>query len=206
MDAEQRRNYTDVIYRNGKRMLRLVGDMLFVAKARAGRIDLEVHGFDPAAVARECVERFAPRAERGGVELRAEIEETGKITGDAGRVGQAIDNLISNAIKFTPRGGRATVSVTRNGAEAVTISVADTGLGISAADQERLFERFFRSANVTEKSIEGTGLGLTIVEAIVHGHGGRISVQSAEGEGTTFAIALPVDGAPTDAPIVGTDG
>jgi signal transduction histidine kinase len=103
---------------------------------------------------------------------------------------QLLDNLLSNAIKFTPAGGRVDVRVPeRDGG--VALEVADTGMGIGSDDQEHLFERFFRTKAAGEAAIQGTGLGLTIVKAIVDAHGGTISVESGEGKGTTFRVLLP---------------
>jgi signal transduction histidine kinase len=104
---------------------------------------------------------------------------------------QLLDNLISNAIKFTPEGGRVDVRLAANDG-LVRVEVADTGIGISPAEQARLFERFFRASSATERHIPGTGLGLYIANAIVDAHGGRIDVRSAPGEGTTFVVELPV--------------
>lgn len=113
------------------------------------------------------------------------------IDGDRTRLAQVIDNLVSNAIKFTPLSGRVEVLVARDG-DTATITVADSGMGMSPAEQEHLFERFYRTGGATRAAIPGTGLGLTIVEAIVTSHGGTIAVESREGHGTTFRIALPI--------------
>ena len=113
------------------------------------------------------------------------------VRGDRDRLAQALDNLVSNAIKFTPEGGRVVVRLMRGGRRAV-LEVSDTGIGISEADMEQLFQRFFRTQRATTAAIPGVGLGLTIAQAIVHGHDGQISVQSQDGEGTTFRIELPL--------------
>jgi signal transduction histidine kinase len=111
--------------------------------------------------------------------------------GDAGRLGQTLDNLISNALKFTPAGGRVDIRVLDR-RDRVAIEVADTGLGIAPEDQRRLFERFYRTSSATENAIPGVGLGLSISRAIVEGHGGRIAVSSEVGRGTTFTIEIPL--------------
>ncbi|MDX6633442.1 MAG: hypothetical protein QOG26_1447, partial [Solirubrobacterales bacterium] len=191
LPPEQQHKFIDVINRNSRRLLRLVGDMLFIARMEAGGLDFERIGFDLSQVVRESVETFGPRAERGRVELRAEVAELGSRTGDPGRLGQAIDNLISNAIKFTPRGGRVTVRAVHGEGGEPIIEVSDTGRGISEEDQQRLFDRFFRAASAKRDAVEGTGLGLSIVKAIVDGHDGEVSVRSAVHEGTTFRITLP---------------
>jgi signal transduction histidine kinase len=103
---------------------------------------------------------------------------------------QLLDNLVSNALKFTPRGGRVEVRASEERG-AVVIEVADTGTGIPAEQQEHLFERFFRTAEATKQAIQGTGLGLAISRAIVEAHGGEIGVESAEDVGTTFRVRFP---------------
>jgi signal transduction histidine kinase len=189
--AAQRRRFLAVVDRNARRLLRLVGDLLFVAQVEAGKLSLADGDVDLAVVARESVEGAAPRAERGGVELALEAEPVPALRGDQDRLAQALDNLVSNAVKFTPEGGRVVVRLWREEDRAV-LEVADTGIGISDADLERLFQRFFRAQRATSAAIPGVGLGLTIAQAIVHGHDGRISVHTSDGEGTTFRIELPL--------------
>jgi signal transduction histidine kinase len=111
--------------------------------------------------------------------------------GDRSRLAQVLDNLISNALKFTPRSGRVSVRVSLVGNDAV-VEVEDTGVGIPSDEQDRLFERFFRSSTATEQAIPGTGLGLTIAKTIVERHEGTISIESAEGAGTTARVRLPI--------------
>jgi two-component system, OmpR family, phosphate regulon sensor histidine kinase PhoR len=108
------------------------------------------------------------------------------------RLAQLVDNLISNAIKFTPKGGRVDVRVAAC-EDTVVIEVRDTGLGISPEEQGRLFDRFFRTQAATDNAIAGTGLGLSIAKAIVDAHRGSIGVESVEGRGTTFHVELPVE-------------
>jgi signal transduction histidine kinase len=119
-----------------------------------------------------------------------ELEPVPLVPGEAARLAQLLDNLVSNAIKFTPSGGSVVVAVAPRDGFAC-IEVSDTGIGIPEAERERLFERFFRSQTALERQIQGTGLGLYISKAIVESHGGRIGVQSREGEGTTFVVELP---------------
>ena len=146
---------------------------------------------DLGSLAIDCVQAAQPAAERAGVKLVIDSESSRPVVADSARIGQLLDNLISNAIKFTPDGGRVDVSVDSSEDVAV-IEVRDNGFGIGPKDQEQLFERFFRTQSATEKAIAGTGLGLSIVKAIVDAHGGTISVESAEGVGTTFRVELPL--------------
>ncbi len=189
--ARQRAQFLTVVDRNAKRLLRLVGDLLFVAQVEAGKLGLEEGDVDLGAVARESVEAAAPRAASGGVELTLEATDVPLVRGDRDRLAQALDNLVSNAIKFTPDGGRVVVRLMAEDDRAV-LEVSDTGIGISEADMQQLFQRFFRTQRATTAAIPGVGLGLTIAQAIVHGHEGRISVRSLDGEGTTFRVELPL--------------
>ncbi len=121
------------------------------------------------------------------------------LVGDGGRLGQLLDNLISNALKFMPHGGRVTVRTGRNG-DVAFAEVEDTGMGISGADQERLFERFFRTTSATAGAIPGIGLGLSISQAIAEAHGGKIIVSSLLGVGTTFRFEAPLRRAAEELP------
>jgi PAS domain S-box-containing protein len=192
LDPSQRQ-FLGVVERNARRLQRLVGDLLFVAQFEAGKLSLDMDTVGLADVATEAIESARPRATDLGLDLHLHVDDVPAVMGDAGRLGQTIDNLVSNALKFTPSGGRVEVRVTDGGDHAV-IEVADTGLGISREEQKRLFERFFRTAIATEQAIPGVGLGLSITKAIVEGHGGTITVASDEGRGTTFTIELPYAG------------
>jgi signal transduction histidine kinase len=189
--ARQRVQFLNVVDRNARRLLRLVGDLLFVAQVEAGKLSLDEGDVDLGTIARESVEAAAPRAAHAGVELTLEATDVPAVRGDRDRLGQALDNLVSNAIKFTPEGGRVVVGLACEDDRAV-LEVSDTGIGISEVDMQQLFQRFFRTQRATSAAIPGVGLGLTIAQAIVHGHDGQISVQSLDGEGTTFRIELPL--------------
>jgi len=184
------RRYLEVVERNAKRLLRLVGDLLFVAQAEAGRLAFDRGEVDLGQVASEAVETARPVAEKGEVDLVLEAEPVRPITGDRDRFAQVLDNLVSNAVKFTPPGGHVDVRVAEVGDQAV-IEVRDTGLGVPEDEQDRLFERFFRASTARERAVPGAGLGLTVVKAIVDAHGGEIAVASRVGEGTTMRVALP---------------
>jgi signal transduction histidine kinase len=189
-DAE-RRDYLEIVDRNASRLLSLVSDLLFAARLQDGRLDLERSDVDMRRVVVQAVESARPRADNAGVEVLLESGEVPPLSGEPMRLAQLVDNLISNAIKFTPSGGRVSVRLgLRDGL--VQVEVSDTGIGIAEEEREHLFERFFRSQNALERQIQGTGLGLYISKAIVEAHGGRIAVRSAERKGTTFLVELPV--------------
>jgi signal transduction histidine kinase len=190
LNQEQRR-FLQAVERNSGRLLRLVGDLLFVAQADAGRLSLERAKVDLAELAAHCVEGAAPAASEKSVTLVLLADPVPALVGDRGRLAQVLDNLVSNALKFTPEGGTVEVR-TRSDGDVVTLEVEDTGIGIPVADQPRLFERFFRSSVADDQAIPGTGLGLAIVKAIVEAHSGRISIESREGKGTTFRVELPL--------------
>jgi signal transduction histidine kinase len=130
-------------------------------------------------------------ADERGTELTLASEPVSRFTGDHDRLSQLFDNLISNALKYTPAGGRVEVGL-RTGADAAHIQIRDTGVGISAADQKRIYDRFFRASSATEQSVSGVGLGLSIAVAIAEAHGGQIEIESEEGLGSTVQVHLPL--------------
>ncbi len=186
------RRFLEVVDRNAKRLLRLVGDMLFVAQVDAGRLSLERAPLDLGRVVAESVEAARPAAERGGVRLRLDGAAVGQVAGDRDRIGQLVDNLVSNALKFTAERGEVVVSLRPDGPDSVEVAVSDDGIGIPAAEQQHLFERFFRSSSPATRAVPGAGLGLTIVRTIVEAHGGEIALESTEGVGTTVRVRLPL--------------
>jgi signal transduction histidine kinase len=188
--SDDARRFLEVVERNAKRLLRLVGDMLFVAQVEAGRLSLESAQVDLGVVAAEAVEAARPAAERSGVTLTLTAAPVQSLVGDRDRFGQMLDNLISNALKFTPDGGSVHVHLDDTGHSAV-VAVSDTGMGIPDEEQKRLFERFFRASTATSRAVPGAGLGLTIVKTIVEAHGGTVGLTSTEGEGTTVRVELP---------------
>jgi PAS domain S-box-containing protein len=186
----RQRQFLDVVDRNARRQLRLVSDLLFLSQVDAGRVRLHLEYVDVAELAKAAIEAAQPRAMTGGVTLQLEADDATMLRGDPDRLGQVIDNLLTNAIKFTPADGVVDLRVTGN-TDTVAIEVSDTGVGIPAAEQGQLFTRFFRASTATSRAIPGIGLGLTIVKAIVEAHRGTVSLASAEGNGTTFRIYLP---------------
>ena len=189
LSADQRR-FLEIVDRNSARLLELVADLLFLAQIDAGKLAIEVATVDLNQVVEECVETSSPAADVRGIRLGAHLDPVPEIQGDRARLAQVLDNLVSNAVKFTPSGGRVDVRLRADG-DAAVLEVKDSGLGIPEAEQAQLFERFFRSSTATAQAIPGTGLGLTITKAIVDRHGGLIEVESAEDLGTTVRVRLP---------------
>jgi PAS domain S-box-containing protein len=189
--TDDQRHFLSVVERNSRRLLRLVGDLLFVAQIEAGKLALECEAVDLGLIVSECLEAARPRAAEKRIELVPRIAPVPLLSGDRVRLAQLLDNLVSNAIKFTPEGGRVTVGLDHK-AGSVSLEVSDTGMGIPPDEQSRLFERFFRTAGATKNAIQGTGLGLVITKAIAEAHGGRISLESEENVGTTFRVELPL--------------
>ncbi|MDX6653259.1 MAG: hypothetical protein QOJ38_2040 [Solirubrobacterales bacterium] len=189
--SEQQRRFLQVVDRNSRRLMRLVGDILFVAQLDAGNLSLEETDFDLAAVVGESAETYRSRAEGVGIEFQVEISHVGPFRGDPGRIGQALDSLISNAIKFTPEGGTILVRIQRGRIGKAIIEVIDSGPGIDPSEQDSVFKRFYRSRDAQAAQIEGSGLGLFIARTIIVGHRGQLSLESSPGEGSTFKIILP---------------
>ena len=185
----QGQQFAEVISRNASRELRLVEDLLDLTRLDAGRFRVDLGEAELPQIVRDAVESARLRAEEKGIEMSAEIDAIPALTGDPVRLAQTCDNLISNAIKFTPEGGSVAVGLRLEGDTAV-LSVEDSGVGIPADELERIFERMFRTKKA--EHIPGTGLGLAITKAIVDAHGGEIAVESEEDEGTTFTLRVPV--------------
>ncbi|RBY87020.1 hypothetical protein DQ240_09055 [Blastococcus sp. TF02A-26] len=206
--TEEQRSYLGTVERNAQRLLRLVGDLLFTAQVEAGRFTLQPEDVDLAAVLRAAEENARVAAAAGDVRLDLDLPAADVVVaGDPVRLGQACDNLVSNAVKFTPAGGRVTLSLRAGwqaadgafteqpcpgGAPVARISVSDTGYGIPAAELDQLFTRFFRASTAKRNAVKGVGLGLSITKAITTAHGGSLDVVSAEGRGTTFTLTLPI--------------
>ncbi len=182
--------YLEVVYRSTHRLSDLVGDLLLVAEAERAPLALELGAVDIATLAAQSVEAARPAAGARGIDLRLETGTETALQGDPTRLAQMLDNLVSNALKFTPEGGRVTVRAGNRNGHAV-FEVSDTGTGIGVTDQARLFEPFYRARTATERAVPGTGLGLTITKAIVDAHRGTIEVDSTPSVGTTFRVRIP---------------
>jgi signal transduction histidine kinase len=188
--TEDQRHFLEIVSRNCDRLNRLVDDVLFVGRADSERLTLDPSDVDVAELVQSQVTSQEAAARLKHIDLRCEAKEgLPTITADATRLAQVLDNLLNNALKFTPEGGTVTATVTGD-AEDISIAVSDSGVGIPADELPRIFERFFRAS--TSATISGTGLGLPIVKTIAEAHGGTVSAVSGVGTGTTFTVELPV--------------
>lgn len=194
LDDEQRQ-YLDTIDRNSKRLLRLVNDLLLSVELSAGKFTLAAEDVDATAITCNSVAAIRPAAEAAGIRIELDAPDQVRMRADPMRLAQLIENLLSNSVKFTSRGGQITVRVaSRAGPGArpeVVISVADNGMGIAPDELDRITEPFFRTRSARNRRIRGTGLGLSITQAIVDAHHGEMSVQSELGSGTTFTVVIP---------------
>jgi signal transduction histidine kinase len=171
------------------RLLAMVNDLLDLTRIEQGRLSLRLGPEDPARLVRNAVERFGDEAKEAGIALEAEAPAAlPRVSIDGDRLDHVFDNLIANALKYTPRGGRVVVSA-RPESDAVAFAVSDTGAGIAPEHLTKVFDRFYR---VPGSRPGGAGLGLAIVREIVEAHGGRIDVESVLGSGTTFTFRLPL--------------
>jgi len=191
--SEEQRRFLKVADRNAGRLLHLVGDLLFLAQVDSGKLTIDLAEVELDHLVEECVEAARPVAAEKRVDLKSDVGDVPALMGDRERLAQLLDNLVSNAIKFTPHGGKVELRLWPLNGHAV-LEIADTGIGIPPEEQDRLFERFFRSSSATEHAIQGTGLGLSIARAIVQRHNGRIELESTPGEGTTVRVSIPIQG------------
>ncbi len=189
-DPEMARRFLGHIETEVDALSELVSELLELARIESQQVPLQLSPNDPGQLLERGAERLRLQAERAGLELRVEHEENlPMVLADPPRLEQVLVNLIHNAVKFTPPGGSIVTTARRQGAE-VEFSVTDTGEGISAENQKRIFERFYKTDPARNKS--GTGLGLAIVKHLVEAHHGKLGVESKEGKGSRFYFTVPV--------------
>jgi len=186
-------SYLEVAQRNAEQLLVIVQDLLADQVARSGTQELVLRPRRLSEIARQSTESFALRATEVGIALELDAEETPELPLDEQRLQQAVGNLLSNALKYTPRGGTVQVCtrVHRNQAE---LHVIDSGIGMSAQEQTNLFTPYYRTRTARESAIAGHGIGLALTRQIVVAHGGQISVRSRPGKGSEFSLHFPLDG------------
>jgi heavy metal sensor kinase len=188
-DAASYKQTVEACQRAAQRMRKLIESLLALARFDAGQEILKRLRFDFSKTIGDCAELVSPLADERGVKISVEVEPL-EITGDSGRLGQVVTNLLTNAIQYNQPDGEVRVNLKSQGGLAVLI-VTDTGQGIAAVDLPRVFGRFFR-ADQSRTGAGNAGLGLAISKAIVEAHGGTIEVASEENAGTTFTVRLPV--------------
>lgn len=192
LDAARRKEYAQLINDSGQHLLSVVNGILDMSKMESGSFEISPEPFTPRAALLNCCNLLALKARENGIELVTRApQDLPDMTGDPRAFKQILLNLVSNAIKFTERGGTVTVSAAVEGSRLV-LRVSDTGVGIAADDLARVGNPFFQAGKTYQRRHEGTGLGLSIVKSLVALHAGEMSVQSKVGEGTTVAVALPL--------------
>src|SRR6266487_3323387 len=182
----------DTIGRNAIRLRNLIEDLLTLSRMEAGSFKTVTQKVNLADIVSSAVMAIRPVAENAGLTLTSDATARFLIVdGDADQLDRVLMNLLANAVKFTPEGGHVDVSARGSGGTAA-VTVRDTGIGIPEGDKKALFTRFFRASNVVERSIPGTGLGLTIVRTIIANHGGEMDLESREGHGTAVTVRIPL--------------
>ena len=196
LDATRREEYAHLINESGHHLLSVVNGILDMSKIETGNFEITPEPFAPGRAVRSCCDLLGLKASETGIELVARIEDDlPEIVADKRAVNQILLNLISNAIKFTDRGGRVMVSAKRDGS-CVALAVEDTGVGIAADDLPRIGDPFFQAGATYDRRHEGTGLGLSIVKGLVELHRGDLDIRSRSGEGTRVTVRLPIDSEP----------
>ncbi|HEX2711584.1 MAG TPA: ATP-binding protein, partial [Candidatus Acidoferrales bacterium] len=193
-DRENRRRFLEIIRDHARRLARLTDDLLELSMIEAGRLKLELQPVAVDELIAACVETTRLKAHQKQQVIEAECSaELPRARGDLNRLAEVLQNLLDNAVQYTPEGGRIAVRA-RTADGTVVITVSDTGIGIPQADQQRIFERFYRADAARSREVGGTGLGLAIARHIVEAHGGLIWVESTVGQGSDFHFSIPVAG------------
>ena len=201
LGPERAREYAGIIGQSGQHLLGVVNTLLDMSRIQSGNFEYEPEVFDAAALVRTCCELMTLKAEAAGVGLSTSAGAPMEIAADPRACRQVLINLISNAVKFTPRGGRVEVAL-RRGVAGLELTVADTGAGVVQADLEKLGTPFFQAGTGGYKRAhEGTGLGLSVVQGLVGLHGGTILIESAPDAGTAVTVTLPFACRRPDAPM-----
>jgi cell cycle sensor histidine kinase DivJ len=196
LDAARRKEYARLINDSGQHLLSVVNGILDLSKMESGNFEISPEPFAPRAALINCCNLLALKARESGIDLVTDApQDLPVMTGDPRAFRQIVLNLVSNAIKFTERGGRVTVSAAVDGSR-LKLSVADTGVGIAADDLNRIGAPFFQAGTTYQRRHEGTGLGLSIVKSLVALHAGELVVKSKLDEGTVVTVALPLVFAP----------
>lgn len=193
---EKQKQFVDAVEKNVNRMKLLVSDLQDISRIEAGKLSLELVNASMEHVLRGAAQTLNTQIERRGQTIELNIpEELPRVKADPVRLGQVVNNLLSNATKYTPDGGRITLTAHKRDGY-VECSVSDSGIGIEPEDQERIFDKFYRVHSPSVDDVPGTGLGLSIAKSLLEMQGGSIEVESEPGEGSTFRFTVPI--APAD--------
>jgi len=191
-EPENARRFLEIVFRHTERLGRLLDDLTDLSNIELGRVALRIERLPLDDVVESVLTIIAPKAAAGRVALASELPSgLPAVRADRDRLAQILINLVDNAVKFTPEGGRVTVRAGAVADDRVEVTVADTGVGIPPADLPRITERFYRVDKARSRELGGTGLGLAIVKHLVLAHGGEVAIQSAPGRGTTVSVTLP---------------
>jgi signal transduction histidine kinase len=188
---EEQLEFIRDIHESGKHLLSLINDILDLSKVEAGRMELMLGEFDLPSAIDNAIALVKERAARSRIRVESHVDpRLAMVRADERKLKQILLNLLSNAVKFTPEGGSVSVTA-RASARGLEIAVSDTGVGISAADRDVVFEEFRQVGNDYTRKAEGTGLGLALTRRFVELHGGRIELESEVGKGSTFTVIIP---------------
>ena len=185
-----RENHLRIVQRNADRLTVLVDQLLFLARADSHPLELDRRPVDLGGILEEAAETARPAARAKEIALLVELSASRQVIADRAQLLRIVENLVVNAVKFTPDGGTVRLGTRGEGPNAI-LEVTDTGVGIPAAEQHDLFNRFFRGTSAIQKAVPGSGLGLAISQVIAAAHGTAIEVESTPGAGSTFRLALP---------------
>jgi two-component system, OmpR family, phosphate regulon sensor histidine kinase PhoR len=191
-DVDHRVRFVEIIQDHAERLTRLTDDLLKLSTIEAGKMELELLTVSPPELLKMCADTASFAAKKKQQTIKIECaRDLPSVRGDSGRLRDVLQNLLDNAVQYTPAGGHIVASAARDGDE-IVFTVADNGIGIPQAEQERIFERFYRVDEGRSREVGGTGLGLSIARHIAEAHGGRVWVESAIGQGSRFHFSVPI--------------
>jgi two-component system phosphate regulon sensor histidine kinase PhoR len=190
-DQDNAKDFIEIIYRDSERLAKLIDDLLDLSRIESGKMKMEFLPTDILRVIKRTVAVVDNQAKAKAISISLDLPpDLPKVLADENRLAQVILNLLDNAIKYTPDGGKVSISAFLKGGF-VQVDVSDTGVGIPEKDLPRIFERFYRVDKARSRELGGTGLGLSIVKHIVQAHGGEVWVKSELGRGSTFSFTIP---------------
>ena len=194
LGSDRYRDYVGDIHSSGNHLLKLVNDLLDMAKAEAGRLEIREDVVDMQDVVRACAALLDPMCKSANVELHVAVTANDRcLRGDEVRLRQILLNLLNNAVKFTPPDGRVSLEIAWNAQNAMTVEIKDTGIGIAPEDLSRVLQPFGQAGDIMTRRHQGTGLGLPLTKALVELHGGHLQVESELGQGTVVHILFPAE-------------